>query len=107
MNECGAFWGLMTGLVIGVIRMILDFAYQAPLCMEEDNRPAIVGQFHYMYFAALLFWITGIAAVVISLVTPPDDKYRVCHYLCVTFTILVSFSRGNALFASKAKVNVF
>ena len=77
MNECGAFWGLMTGLVIGVIRMILDFAYQAPLCMEKDNRPAIVGQFHYMYFAALLFWITGIAAVIISLVTPPDDKYRV------------------------------
>ena len=27
--------------------------------------------------------------------------------LCVSFTILVSFSRGNALFALKAKINVF
>ena len=27
--------------------------------------------------------------------------------LCVIFTILVSFSRDNALFASKAKINVF
>ena len=42
MNEAGAFWGLMAGLVIGVIRMILDFSYPAPLCMQEDTRPSIV-----------------------------------------------------------------
>ena len=29
------------------------------------------------------------------------------YTLCVIFTILVSFSRDNALFASKAKINVF
>ena len=29
------------------------------------------------------------------------------HTLCVIFTILISFSRDNALFASKAKINVF
>jgi hypothetical protein len=40
----GAFWGLMFGLVIGVIRMIMDFSYPAPLCMEEDTRPAIVAK---------------------------------------------------------------
>jgi len=76
MNECGAFWGLMLGLVVGIIRMVLDFSYPAPLCMEEDTRPAIVGEFHYMYFAALLFWLTGITSIIISLITPPDDQYR-------------------------------
>ena len=40
----GAFWALMVGLVIGIVRMIMDFAYSAPLCMEEDLRPAIVSQ---------------------------------------------------------------
>ena len=40
----GAFWGLMIGLVIGVIRMVMDFSYAAPLCMEEDTRPWIVGK---------------------------------------------------------------
>ena len=30
-----------------------------------------------------------------------------CYALCVIFTILVSFSLNNALFASKAKINVF
>ena len=34
--------------------------------------------------------------------------YRtLCYALCVIFTILVSFSQDNALFASKAKINVF
>ena len=55
----------------------LDFSYPAPLCMEKDTRPAIVGEFHYMYFAALLFWLTGITSIIISLITPPDDQYRV------------------------------
>ena len=40
----GAFWALMVGLVIGIIRMVMDFAYPAPLCMNEDLRPALVSQ---------------------------------------------------------------
>ena len=42
MNESGAFWGLMIGLIIGVLRMVLDFSYKEPLCMESDTRPFIV-----------------------------------------------------------------
>ena len=48
MNERGAFWGLMIGLVIGVARMIMDFSYTAPLCMEEDTRPAIVAKVFFL-----------------------------------------------------------
>ena len=47
MNEAGAFWALMVGLLIGVIRMISDFSYRAPLCMEEDSRPAIVAKVNF------------------------------------------------------------
>ena len=32
----------MVGLVVGVTRMIMDFAYGAPLCGEEEYRPAIL-----------------------------------------------------------------
>ena len=45
----GAFWALMVGLVIGIVRMIMDFAYSAPLCMEEDLRPAIVSQVYWSF----------------------------------------------------------
>ena len=38
----GAFWSLMYGLLAGVIRMILDFSFPEPLCMEADQRPWLV-----------------------------------------------------------------
>ena len=33
---------LIIGLLIGVVRMVLDFSYRAPLCMEIDERPAFI-----------------------------------------------------------------
>ena len=77
MTESGAFWGLMTGLAFGLVRMLLDFSYPSPLCMEVDARPAVVSHFHYMYFAAALFWTTGIVTFVVSLATKPGEDYRV------------------------------
>ena len=41
----GAFWSLMYGLLAGVIRMILDFSFPEPLCMEADQRPWLVRAF--------------------------------------------------------------
>ncbi|WAQ99187.1 SC5A9-like protein [Mya arenaria] len=40
LTEQGAFWGLMVGLVVGLIRMGLDFAIRAPYCGsgETDER---------------------------------------------------------------------
>ncbi|XP_038051758.1 sodium/glucose cotransporter 5-like [Patiria miniata] len=73
-NEKGCFWGLVVGLVVGVIRMILDFTYRAPPCWGVDNRPAITAKVHYMYFAMILFWITVIVDVVVSLLTKAPEK---------------------------------
>ena len=83
----------MFGLAVGMARMILDFSYQvslrqpnfylhflhlqAPLCMEEDDRPWIVAHVHYMYFAAGLFFITGLVTVLVSLCTEPPREYLV------------------------------
>lgn len=74
-NEKGAFWGGMTGFVLGTLRLILAFAYRQPRCDQPDNRPAFIVKIHYMYFAAGLFWLSGLVAVVVSLCTsPPDDE---------------------------------
>ncbi|XP_022083327.1 sodium/myo-inositol cotransporter-like isoform X2 [Acanthaster planci] len=73
-NEKGAFWGLVVGFIVGVIRMILDFTYRAPPCWGVDRRPAITAKVHYMYFALILFWITVIVNVVVSLLTVPPQK---------------------------------
>ncbi|KAK8748475.1 hypothetical protein OTU49_016167 [Cherax quadricarinatus] len=75
MNEQGAFWGLMAGLVIGVTRMALDFLFPPPACWQHEYRPLIV-QLNFMYFAALLFWTTAIVSMVVSLMTQPQESHR-------------------------------
>lgn len=74
-NEQGAFWALMAGLFVGVIRMVLDFSYPPPACWEDEYRPLVV-QLNFMYFAVLLFWLTVLTAVVVSLVTQPPESYK-------------------------------
>ncbi|XP_071374187.1 sodium/myo-inositol cotransporter [Centroberyx affinis] len=76
-NEKGAFWGGMTGLTLGTIRLILAFSYRQPRCDQPDDRPAFITRVHYMYVATGLFWISGLVAVVVSLCTSPPDKERV------------------------------
>ncbi|XP_034549510.1 sodium/myo-inositol cotransporter [Notolabrus celidotus] len=76
-NEKGAFWGGMTGFTLGTIRLILSFTYRQPPCDQPDDRPAFMVKVHYMYFAAALFWISGLVAVVVSLCSSPPDEEQV------------------------------
>lgn len=73
----GAFWGLMVGLVVGFIRMVLEFAYQAPSCGQPNQQPAIVADVHYLYFAIILFTITSVIIIVVSLATAPISEENV------------------------------
>ena len=71
----GTFWGLIAGFLAGIIRMILDFSYPAPSCNEVDTRPSIVKNVHFFYVALILFVLTGVVCVVVSLLTkPPGDE---------------------------------
>lgn len=76
INEPGAFWSLMIGLLIGITRMVLNLFYSEPACGYPDTRPAIV-KLHYMYFAIFLFWVTVTICTVVSLFTEPPKDYLV------------------------------
>ena len=87
----------MAGLVTGFIRMILDFIYLEPACGEEDSRPWFIkdvrfssvffliffkinnffSKVHYLNFAILLFFITMIVTIVVTLCTEKIENYRV------------------------------
>ncbi|CAO2640302.1 Sodium/glucose cotransporter 1 [Lemmus lemmus] len=84
VNEPGAFWGLILGLLIGLSRMITEFAYGTGSCMEPSNCPTIICGVHYLYFAIILFVITLIIVLVISFLTKPIPDvhlYRLCWSL--------------------------
>ncbi|OWF52829.1 sodium/glucose cotransporter 4-like [Mizuhopecten yessoensis] len=70
-NEAGAFWGLMVGLLVGLLRLGLDFGYGTPACGEEEFRPAIIAKVHFLHFTIILFFISLFTTIIISLITQP------------------------------------
>ncbi|XDV53996.1 hypothetical protein PO909_022377 [Leuciscus waleckii] len=84
VNEAGAFYGLCIGLLVGLARMIPEFAYGTGSCVNPSNCPTIICGVHYLYFALILFTLSCILILGISLMTKPiDDKhlYRLCWSL--------------------------
>uniref|UniRef100_A0AAY4BJK0 Sodium/myo-inositol cotransporter 2 n=1 Tax=Denticeps clupeoides TaxID=299321 RepID=A0AAY4BJK0_9TELE len=63
-NEKGAFWGLVLGLLVGCVRMVLDFVYPVPLCYEPDSRPDIIKYVHYLYFSIILSTFTLVVVLI-------------------------------------------
>ncbi|XP_076997615.1 sodium/myo-inositol cotransporter 2 isoform X1 [Tamandua tetradactyla] len=76
-NEKGAFWGLTSGLLLGFIRLVLDFVYPPPLCNQPDERPAVVKDVHYLYLSMILSVVTLIAVSSVSWLTEPPSKEMV------------------------------
>ncbi|KAK3530612.1 hypothetical protein QTP86_028868 [Hemibagrus guttatus] len=76
-NESGAFWGLMVGLVVGVTRMVLEFAFPPPRCGIFDPAPPVLRSVHYLHFAIILCAITVIVTVTISLLTPAPSEEQI------------------------------
>lgn len=56
--------------------MALEFSYPAPACGEADWRPAILKNFHYLYFALVLCGLTAIVIVAVSLCTSPIPEEK-------------------------------
>lgn len=76
-NETGAFWGGMVGFALGALRLVLTFVYREPHCDQPDERPSFIKNVHFMYVAAILFWVSAVVTVVVSHCTPPPRKEQI------------------------------
>ncbi|NXG54848.1 SC5A1 protein, partial [Hemiprocne comata] len=84
VNEQGAFWGLIFGLLAGLSRMIAEFAYGTGSCVAPSNCPFIICGIHYLYFAIILFGVSAIVILAVSFMTKPIPDvhlYRLCWSL--------------------------
>lgn len=72
LTEAGALSGLAAGFLLGIIKFILGNIFPAPSCGEgqDDDRPAFV-KMHFMFYAIIVFVVTGIVMVVVSFFTEP------------------------------------
>ncbi|XP_030357527.1 sodium/glucose cotransporter 1 isoform X2 [Strigops habroptila] len=84
VNEPGAFWGLVVGLLVGLSRMIAEFAYGTGSCVTPSKCPFIICGIHYLYFAIILFGVSAIVILAVSFMTKPIPDvhlYRLCWSL--------------------------
>lgn len=73
----GAFWGLMAGLLLGALRLVLEFLHPEPPCGQADTRPALLRNAHYLHFAIALFLLTCAGVAAGSLLSPPPQQRQV------------------------------
>ena len=77
----GAFIGIVTTHVIGVIRLILEIVYPVPHCGEPDNRPVFLSKIHSFYFSQIMMLIQVILVLIISVLTQHRTKEEVTFAL--------------------------
>lgn len=76
VNETGAFWGLVGGLVMGLCRMLPEFWFGTGSCIFPSHCPFLVCGIHYLHFAIILFFCTSVLVLVVSYCTQPiDDRH--------------------------------
>ncbi|CAO2643515.1 Sodium/glucose cotransporter 5 [Lemmus lemmus] len=83
-NEQGAFWGLMAGLLVGALRLVLEFLYPEPPCGQADSGPALLRSVHYLHFAIALFLLTCAIVAAGSLLSPPPQQSQVRQFCSLT-----------------------
>ncbi|KAF6271749.1 solute carrier family 5 member 2 [Rhinolophus ferrumequinum] len=74
VNEKGAFWGLIGGLLMGLARLIPEFSFGSGSCVRPSACPALLCRVHYLYFAIVLFVCSGLLTLVVSLCTAPIPR---------------------------------
>ena len=78
------FFNLVLFLCCTASRFVLEFGFQKPACGSDDDRPPdwwykVVDDIHYLHFGLLLWGITGVVAIAVSLCTRPigeEHLYR-------------------------------
>uniref|UniRef100_A0A7N6FFP1 Sodium/glucose cotransporter 2 n=1 Tax=Anabas testudineus TaxID=64144 RepID=A0A7N6FFP1_ANATE len=80
VNEKGAFWGLIGGLVMGLSRMLPEFWFGTGSCIFPSSCPFLVCGIHYLHFAIILFFCTAVLVLLVSYCTEPIDDQHVSDF---------------------------
>ena len=68
VSFAGGLWGLITGLVVGLICMVTEAAYGMGSCLAASDCPKIIYGVHSLYFAVILFLVSSLVVLGIFLI---------------------------------------
>jgi len=76
MNAQGSLWGLVTGFVLGMLKLTIQAKYSTmdPSKSADPSWLAAIGDFNFLYASGVLFVISIAVAVVSSLLSKPQDQ---------------------------------
>ncbi|XP_068024171.1 sodium/glucose cotransporter 2-like isoform X2 [Melanerpes formicivorus] len=84
VNEPGAFWGLLGGLGLGLLRLVPEVALGTGSCGAPGGCPQVLCGLHYLHFAVLLFLASGAITLGVSFCYPPIPQ---CHLHRLVFSL--------------------
>src|SRR5438874_6293036 len=76
LNGAGAIASLITGLVLGLLRLILELTNKASGGLEPGTLWHWIATINFLHFAVLLFVICTVVLFVVSLMTPPQGPEK-------------------------------
>jgi SSS family solute:Na+ symporter len=85
INSYGAVWGLCTGFVLGMGKLTVQAFFGAGK-IETPNYLAAIGDFNFLYYSGVLFAISVLVVVFVSLVTAPPGAEKVASLTFATAT---------------------
>ncbi len=71
LNGTGAMASLITGLVLGVLRLVLELTNKATGGLEAGTLWHWIATINFLHYAVLLFVICTVVLFVVSMLTPP------------------------------------
>src|SRR4029077_13346154 len=76
LNGAGAMASLVTGLVLGLLRLILELTNKASGGLEPGTLWHWIATINFLHYAVLLFVICTVVLFVVSLMTPPPPREK-------------------------------
>ena len=77
VNARGAVWGLGLGFALGMAKLTIQALFGATKTFTSPALLVAVGDFNFLYFSGVLFFVSAAVILIVSHLTAPPDQDRI------------------------------
>ena len=91
LNAAGCYWGMVTGLAVGLFRMFVDTPVSMKLSGFEHGYSQgsflwVVNNINFQYFSIVITVVSAVCMVAVSYLTPAPDEAQIASLTLATAT---------------------